>query len=296
MTLSFDNTPFLLPATDSGRATMHEYILGAAPATEFFTVGRSIAGRELVCYKIGHGGGRVAFFGAHHALESITANLLYAFVYILSAPNCRRFFTSIDRDLLLSLYTFYVLPCVNPDGVELRYRGFSTSPIAPRFAHLSPDFPMWQANERGVDLNHNYDYGFAEYKRIEAERGITAGPTLYSGEYPESEPESRAVANLVRVLAPRAVVSLHTQGEEVFYSPGSAHRPASRLAALTGYTLSHPMGTAAYGGLCDYTGGVLGIPSFTLELGRGTNPLPEHSLSFIFDRVAPALYRLPTLI
>ncbi len=294
--LSFTDTPFLLPATEQGRKTMHEYILAAAPKTEYFPVGRSVAGRELTCYKIGYGGGRVTFFGTHHALESITANLLYTIVYILSCSDFCGFSFGIDPDLFLSLYTLYVVPCVNPDGVELRFRGYSTSPIASRFSHLRADFPLWQANERGVDLNHNYDCGFLEYKRIEVEGGITPGRTLYSGEYPESEPESRAVASLVRVLSPSAVVSLHTQGEEIFYSPAAAHRTAVRLAALTGYTLSQPTGTAAYGGLCDYTGGVLGIPSFTLELGRGTNPLPESALPYIFPRVAHALLRLPTLI
>ena len=52
------------------------------------------------------------------------------------------------------------------------------------------DFTHWQANARGVDLNHNYDAGFLEYKQIEAEQGILGGgPTRYSGECPESEPE-----------------------------------------------------------------------------------------------------------
>ena len=154
----------------------------------------------------------------------------------------------------------------------------------------------WQANGRGVDLNHNYEYGFAEYKRIEYSRGITAGKTLFSGEYPESEPESRLAANLVRILNPNAVVSLHSQGEEIYFAPSAAHRPAMNLARLTGYNVSVPSDTAAYGGLCDYTGYTLGIPSFTIEIGRGKNPLSESLLPSILKRIIPALLCVPRLV
>jgi g-D-glutamyl-meso-diaminopimelate peptidase len=159
------------------------------------------------------------------------------------------------------------------------------------------DFSTWQANARGVDLNHNYDAGFEEYKRIEKEMGIVPGPSLFSGESPESEPEVRGVANLVRTLVPYAVVSLHTQGEEIYAYPRTKRqdRVAERLAELTGYKVAVADGTAGYGGLCDYTG-ALGIPSFTLELGRGTNPLSETELIKIFPRVADAIAILPTLL
>ena len=159
------------------------------------------------------------------------------------------------------------------------------------------DFSMWQANARGVDLNHNYDSGFLEYKRLEREEGIGAGPSLYSGEYPESEPETRGTANLIRTLSPAAVISLHTQGEEIYYQPKDRKmaRRAERLAGLCGYSVGTPAGTAAYGGLCDYTGS-LGIPSFTLELGKGVNPLSESDVPAIFARVGEALALLPTLL
>ena len=156
---------------------------------------------------------------------------------------------------------------------------------------------MWQANARGVDLNHNYDYRFSEYKRIEEERDISAGPTLYSGEYPESEPETRCVANLVRTVAPRAVVSLHAQGEEIYAFPHTKRvkRIAGRLAGMCGYSLSVPDGTASYGGLSDYSGS-LGIPSFTFEVGKGKNPLPESLISEVFIRVRDAIALLPTFL
>ena len=45
----------------------------------------------------------------------------------------------------------------------------------------SEDFTRWQANVRGVDLNHNYDAGFDAYKQLEPSLGITGGgPTRQS--------------------------------------------------------------------------------------------------------------------
>ena len=190
------------------------------------------------------------------------------------------------------------MPCVNPDGVELRYHGAEASPLYERQMRMSGgDFSTWQSNARGVDLNHNYDFAFHEYSEISRRMGIVAGATLFGGEYPESEPETKGIANLVRTLAPSAVVSLHSQGEEIYSFPNTARikRIAGRLSELTGYASNTPIGTAAYSGLCDYTAS-LGIPSFTFEVGKGKNPLPESSSPDIFARVGRAIALLPTLL
>ena len=289
---------FLLPADSVGRAKMGE-CLGALGAYST-VIGRSILGRDIECYKIGRGSRCALYLGAHHALESISTNILYLFAYLLlfglsgfAAVN------RVDIHRLLDMYTYYVVPAVNPDGIEMRLHGASGSPLCERIMRMSGGrLDSWQANARGTDLNHNYAAGFFEYKKIERERGISPGASLYSGEYPESEPESRAVANLVRVLEPKIVLSLHSQGEEIYFGPrtdGRAERGALRLSGLTGYTPSLPEGTALYGGLCDYTA-ALGIPSYTLEIGRGRNPLPESDIPRIFERLARALVLAPTFV
>ena len=62
---------------------------------------------------------------------------------------------------------------------------------------------------------------------------------------------------------------------------------------MTGYNLSHADGYAAYGGLSDYTGGELDIPSFTVELGHGKNPLPLSEYKGACDAVKKILLMLP---
>lgn len=289
---------FLLPADLDGRTRMAQRINEKHPSCEEIPVARSILSRPINAYGIGEGQRCITVIAGHHALESITVNIAYLLTdYILSLRPTDRI-NSVDSKLLLSKYRFIILPCANPDGIEMRFHGARKTPLYDRQMRMSGgDFSLWQSNARGVDLNHNYDYRFAEYKQLEAERGIVAGATLYSGEYPESEPETRGVANLIRVTSPSAVIALHSQGEEIYAFPPSqkAVRVGKRLSDMTGYSLSVPEDTAAYGGLCDYTGS-LGIPSFTLELGKGKNPLPESEVRGIFPRIRNAIALLPTIL
>lgn len=289
---------FLVPADSVGRNRMAERIKEKHGEYESQIIARSILSRPIEAIFVGEGKRYVTVFAAHHSLESITANIAYILADYLMTVRVGEKVCGIDCKLLLSKYSFIIVPCVNPDGVELRLNGVDISPLYDRQMKMSGgDFSRWQANARGVDLNHNYDYRFAEYKEVERMRGICAGASLYSGEYPESEPEVRGVSNLIRTLMPFAVVSLHSQGEEIFAFPSTARvrRIGERLSSMTGYTLSTPTDTAAYGGLCDFCG-ALGIPSFTLEVGKGKNPLPESVVPAVFERIGKAILLLPTVL
>ncbi len=282
-----------------GRALLDGIILRDCHDVSFYRIGRSMYGAPLNAMIIGEGRGRVAFFGAHHALEGLTSNILYAFVYTISTlAKTGKGFAGVDARLLLRLCTLYVVPTVNPDGVELVRHGADSSPIGERLLRsFGCDYADWQANGRGVDLNHNYDFRFREYKELESERHILPGKSLYSGEYPESEPESHAVAAFIRALSPSLVISLHSQGEEVYSMPQAqrAEGLGKRFAKLCGYSYGIPSDTACFGGLCDYTGSV-GIPSLTVEVGKGKNPLPIPYSRSCFYRILPGLFTLPTLV
>lgn len=288
---------FLLPADEAGRGEMHRAIEAEYGLLPVQRIGKSLMGRDINAYFIGNGGRRVAFFGAHHALEHITCNLLFAFMQDILAKNKSG---ETEASTLLAHFTYVIVPMVNPDGTELALHGLqSDSPLYLRQLRMSGgDVKGWQSNARGVDLNHNYNHRFSEYKAKEEELGIEAGATQFSGSYPESEPEARAVAALLRSLAPDGVVSLHSQGEEIYYQPRSplGERLAKRAREFTGYKVAIPSGTASYGGLCDYSGESLGIPSLTLEVGKGENPLPASAIPEIYDRVRRFLFSFPKLL
>lgn len=294
--------------------------------TEITSIGSSIMSRDIPLIRLGHGRRNILYVASHHGAEWITTPCLLKFAEEYTneynadkvpniAVNCK---TGDDSETKIGItgktnekaecgkttddFTVWCVPLLNPDGVELELFGIEKSGIlAERQLKMnggSTDFSKWQANARGVDLNHNYDCCFYEYKYIERERGITNGPTKFSGEYPESEPEVYALCSFIRSAGIESIITLHTQGEEIYYTSGGMYAPSSveiarKLAYATGYELSQATDTAAYGGLTDFAIRSLGIPSFTLECGRGENPLPREMFDSIYDRVRPALFGMP---
>ena len=129
------------------------------------------------------------------------------------------------------------------------------------------------------------------------------GKSKYSGEFPESEPEVSALCNFIRFNQEeiQGVISLHTQGEEIFYRSKGYEAPrsefiAKRISRMTGYALSEADGTASYGGLTDWFIKEFGKPSFTVECGMGENPLPMSVKSGIYTRLREVLYTFPILL
>ena len=285
---------FLIPSDEQGRKSMDLCISAFGDTIKKTLIGKSVLGREINAYTVGEGGRRVIFFGAHHASESITCNLLFAFIHKF-ATGIREGFAR--ECALFERFSFLIVPCLNPDGVEIAMHGCGDSPLSKRIFKMLEDTQRpWQANARGVDLNHNYDFGFYKYKQYEREMGIFSGASLYSGEYPESEPESRAAARLVRASSPIGILSFHSQGEEIIHTDDERlTRIASRLERYSGYKDTPPTGSASYGGLSDYTSS-LGIPSFTVEVGKGENPLPITDLPDILGRLYTMTLLFPTFL
>ncbi|MCQ2423951.1 MAG: gamma-D-glutamyl-meso-diaminopimelate peptidase [Clostridia bacterium] len=284
-----------------------ERLAGTYPRLTVRVLGTSVLGRPIPMLVIGSedAGQSVLMVGAHHGMEHVTAAFLLRYVReVCEAERTGRMMYSFPPSAVWRDRAVYVVPMLNPDGCELAVRGLSAGcPLGDALLRMNGggDFSRWQANARGVDLNHNYDAGFSAYREIERERGITPGRTLWSGPAPESEPETAALAGFLRAQSSvRAVLSLHTQGEEIYYTSGGRAAPRGRetaklLARLTGYRLAEPEGTAAYGGLTDWCIGTLGKPAFTLECGRGENPLPASDFFGIYVTIREMLHTFPML-
>ncbi len=262
-------------------------------------IGKSLVGREIPLISIGEGKKAVLFVGTHHGMEWITTALLLDFLRDVGKEVAR----GGDLIAVLENRVLCVVPMLNPDGVELQINGKDElNPLTDRLNAMSGgDYSRWQANGRGVDLNHNYDAGFFEYKEYEREHGISAGATLYSGEHPESEPETSALCAFIRARGIDLLIALHTQGEEIYYDfggvvPEGSRVIAKRLSALTGYSLSEPTGSAAYGGLKDWFIKEYGLPAFTLECGKGVNPLPIRDCDIIYKGIREALFSCLTAV
>ena len=272
-------------------------------------MGTSILGKGIPMVTLGKHSGRckgVLYVGCHHGMEWLTSILLLRFIndYCEALKHgCRMF--NVNMQKLFSSRTIHVIPQLNVDGADIQINGVDGCILKDRLISMngSEDFTHWQANARGVDLNHNYDAGFYEYKKLEAELGINGGcATRFSGESPESEPEVASLTSLLRYSDEIGMVmTLHTQGEEIYWSSGDICPPRSYgtarlISSMTGYRMSKPEGTACYGGLTDWYIRKIHRPSFTIECGKGVNPLPLEDYNEIYDRLKEALFSLPILV
>lgn len=259
-----------------------------------FSAGRSVLGRELHALKLGDCDDAVLYAGGFHSQEWLTCLLLLRFVETLSCAldaggavagvDCRR--AMLGRGLV-------ILPCVNPDGVEIALTGVDAAKdLRGEVLRISGgELSDWNANARGVDINHNFNAGWHIIRQLERSRGIE-GPAArrFGGSSPESEPETQAVVALCERLAFRTVYAFHSQGEEIYWRYGDNTPPhaalmARVLAASSGYEPKSPEAIASHGGFKDWFIERFGRPGFTIEIGRGENPLPMEQLDPIFERL-----------
>ncbi|MBF8982086.1 peptidoglycan-binding protein [Lutibacter sp. B2] len=264
------------------------------PFLEVGIGGKSVLGRNLYYIRLGKGPNKVFYNGSHHSLEWITSVLLMKFIENFSKAYVDN--TKIGdyspRDIWEES-SIYIMPMVNPDGIELVLNGLHKD--NPYYNQLiewnkgSTDFSKnWQANNRGVDLNHNYDALWEKSKEAEKEYGVFGpGPTRYSGPYPESEPESKAVADFTRNLDFRLVIAYHTQGKVIYWNfQNLASQEAKTIGQLfskmSGYALDETYGIASYAGYKDWFIDKYRKPGYTIEVGKGTNPLPIEQFDEIY--------------
>lgn len=268
-----------------------EEINGISNEIKISVVGESFLGKPLVALSVGSGKG-VMIFGAHHALERITSSLIFLFARNIALHLSKGTrYRGTDLCEIFKRRRLILLPLVNPDGADIA-QGLCDPSIFPF------DRSRWQANARGVDLDHNYPFGFYEYKDIEDKIAPFPCESRHSGSHPLSESETSAVVRLIESESDiSCILSLHTQGEEIYAGASPAGRVlagAGILSRLSGYRLAKPSGSAAFGGLVDYTLS-LGIPSYKVECGRGKNPLPQSDLQIIYSKTEQVLLGALTL-
>ena len=270
------------------------------------SIGETILGKAIYCIDLGdqNADKEVFYVGTHHATEWITTLILLRFIneYCEYYKSAEKIF-GISMNKLFGERCIHIVPMLNADGVDLHFHGEENCILKERLAGMSGgDYSKWQSNARGVDLNHNYDAGFYEYKVLIGTKGIEPGTTRYCGEYPESEPESGAVANYLRFNEKiGAVLTLHSQGEKIYCSsqgvcPDHIKSIGRQIEKLTGYELDEPGGLASYGGLTDWYIKEIGKPSFTVECGLGENPLPLTDFYKIYSELRRMLFLLPFMI
>ena len=252
--------------------------------------------RPIRTLVMGTGERKVLFTAAHHANEWITALVLLKFAEELAqaaAENGRIY--GIDAQTILKAATIYMVPLVDPDGVDLVVGAIQPGTIpyesAQALAEYYPSIPFpdgWKANLLGVDLNLQYPALWLRAREIKFAQGYTRpGPRDYVGRAPLNQLETRALAEFTEFLNPALVLAYHTQGKVIYWQfqdipvPG-ARALAEEFSRLSGYALEDTPEESSYAGYKDWFIQRFRRPGFTIEAGTGENPLPLSQFDEIY--------------
>ncbi len=259
--------------------------------------------RPISALIIGSGPRKVLFTAAHHANEWITAYILLRYAEELAeAIQNGGMIGSEDARALSEAVTIYMVPLVNPDGVDLVTGALQPGDIqydlAQRLAENYPEFPFpdgWKANLLGVDLNLNYPAGWLQAREIKFSQGFTLpGPRDYVGRAPLNQLETQALAAYTEAVDPELVLAFHTQGQEIYWTFGDIDVPGAQqlgeaMAEVSGYRLADVPYNSAFAGYKDWFIQEFRRPGYTIEAGLGVNPLPLSQFEEIYADNLPLM-------
>ena len=277
-----------VPVTSATCNRMIEEIVKTYPFCRTELLTSTAFGRAIRTLEIGTGPRKVLYTAAHHANEWITALVLLQFAEdFAAAVEADTQIFGRDARLLAEQTTIYMVPMVDPDGVDLVVGATGVgSPqynIAKAFADNYPAIPFpsgWKANLLGVDLNLQYPAGWLQAREIKFSQGFTSpAPRDYVGAYPLNQAETKALAAYTEAVDPALVLAYHTQGKEIYWQFEDIDIPGARelgeeFARLSGYNLTETPYNSAFAGYKDWFIKYFRRPGYTVEAGLGENPLP----------------------
>lgn len=292
-----------MPMTSGMQAQRLERLKRRYPFVYTRELTKTAGGRSICAVQLGLGDTKVLLTGGHHANEYITSMLCWELIEgYMEAVERGGSFGGKNAAALFENAMLYVVPMVNPDGIDLVTGAITPDEPEYRAARaIAADYPElpfpsgWKANLRGVDLNLNYPAGWEQARQIKASRGYGApAPRDYPGERPLDQPETSALAAYTCCIRPELVLAYHTQGSVIYHTYDGVCLPcadalARELAAASRYALEPVPPESANAGFKDWFLERFRRPGFTVEAGLGENPLPLSQLDEMYARNAPLL-------
>lgn len=278
--------------------------------------GRTFDGRSLYHITVGSSTAskHILITGAIHGREYITAQLVMKQMLEL----CKKYENSAEvykdvswKDLLKDTAVHFV-PMINPDGVTISQLGLAglkhrvTRQEIYRIYELDeavelvPYLRQWKANAKGVDLNRNFDALWEEYVGVQH-----PSSDRYKGTAPLCEVESKALADLTEQFEFERVINYHTQGQVIYWYFGqegelrnTSEQFAQSISEITGYRLNSNFSALDPAGYKDWALDKKKIPSLTVEVGYGSNPVVAEQFPEIVEQnqdvIAETLYGIFT--
>lgn len=273
---------------------------GNPEIAELHEIGRSVENRPIWALRLGERRGstlKIVFLGCHHAREWIAVEVPY-----LLAEHLVSNASTDPVQQWLQKGEIWVAPMVNPDGHE----------------YTRTRQRLWRKNRRpnpdgsiGVDPNRNYAYMWGTLN-ISTSSHVPRDDT-YVGPRAFSEPEVRAVRNLVARELFAGVLTYHSYSQLILFPWGYTAKPIVDLPdrremdgiakdmqrlirEVHGETYTVQQSSQLYptaGDTTDWTYGEYDVPSFTIELRPDTQAeggfiLPTSQIQPTWEENRPA--------
>lgn len=267
---------------------------------ELREIGRSVENRPIWALRLGERRDstlKMVFLGCHHAREWIAVEVPY-----LLAEHLVTNATTDPVQQWLQKGEIWVAPMVNPDGHE----------------YSRTRQRLWRKNRRpnpdgsiGVDPNRNYGYMWGTLN-LSTSSHVPRDET-YVGPRAFSEPEVRAVRNLVARELFAGVLTYHSYSQLILFPWGYTSRPIADspdrremtdlgndmqrlIREVHGETYTVQQSAQLYptaGDTTDWTYGEYDVPSFTIELRPDTQAeggfiLPPSQIQPTWEENRPA--------
>ncbi len=215
---------------------------------KLFTLGYSTTGRAIPMLIMGSGEKKALVIGGIHAREHLTTKYILRCIedYCYAVENGGKL-GEYDLEKLFSQYTLYIVPCANPDGLEI-----VRSAMAPSQKVTIDKLEDYKANYNGVDLNRNFPLAWEQIDNgIERPYGY-----FFKGYKSGSEKETQALMKLCAENDFSFLLSIHIKGNCIFWgdkhneSYNSVYKAfAEDIATPAGLYVTEPTEKAtSYGG------------------------------------------------
>ncbi len=267
------------------------------PFIQSGSAGASVMGQNLYYLTIGEGENEVFYNASHHGNEWITTPILLKFMedYAESFANGGTLY-GYSAAALYRATTLFVIPLVNPDGVDLVNGAVPTDSSFYRqalsYAQNYPQIPFpsgWKANIAGIDTNLSYPAYWERAREIKFSQGFTSpAPRDYVGPAPLAAQESAAVYRFTQEHDFLLTLSYHTQGEVIYWQfldflPPNSREIGELFSRASGYSLEETPYASSFAGYKDWYIMTYNRPGYTIEAGSGQNPLPIRQFPAIYQ-------------
>ena len=267
------------------------------PFFEIRNIGKSTLGEKIIYIKLGKGNKKIFINASHHANEWITSLITMMFIekYLFLYKH-KQVYKGYDVYELWNSVSLYIVPMVNPDGVNLCLRDkkiINSNLYKEIWGKYLSNLDKWKANIRGVDLNLNYSAGWKNAKNNKYKKGINKpGPRDYVGPNSVSEIETKNMIEFTDLMKFDMTISLHSQGEEIYwsylnYKLPKAYEIGKKFESLSGYKLTTPSYYSSFAGYKDWFIEKYNKPAFTIEVGKGEEgkELPLEKVEEIYKSI-----------